>query len=197
MLGKIYILRDPENLKIRYVGQTIKTLEYRLNEHIQDSKRHKYHNANWIKSILKRNLKPLIELLEECELDKLNEREIYYIAFLSIDNNLNNIQKGGREGSFIKHDEKAKRKISEFMRTYKKSQEHIDKMTLALSKPVHQYDLEGNFIKTFVLQKEFEEIGILKDTITSACRREGTSNGYNWRYYKKDKIIPKIPYFKK
>lgn len=195
-MGKIYMLIDPFTKEVRYVGQTIKTLKYRLNEHVQDSKRYNYHSANWVKSLLKRGKIPIIELIEECPLENLDEREIYYISELSKTCNLTNIQKGGKDGSFIKHSEEAKKKISDFMKNYKKSQSSIDKMKLSLTRKVYQYGLDGVFIKEFSSIKELLHYGYLKDTVNKACRREGTAYNYNWRYYRQDIIIPKIPYFK-
>lgn len=196
MIGKIYVLKHPISKEIRYCGQTIKTLEYRLNEHIQDSKRHSYYNANWIKSLLKENLIPEIELIEECTIEELNEREIFYIKYFSQICNLTNVQRGGKEGSFIKHNEQAKQKISNFMKNYKKSKEHIEKMKNSLTKKVYQYNSEGIFIKEFVSVEDLKLEGYKKDTINKACRRKGTAYGYNWRYYKSEYINAKTPYYK-
>jgi hypothetical protein len=198
MLARVYVLKCPKTKEIRYCGQTIKTLKYRLNEHVQDSKRYNFPTAQWIKSLLEEGLKPDIELLEEIDLpeERIYEREIYHIAELSKTCNLTNVAKGGKDGSFIKNNQNAKDKIRDFMTTYKKSKEHIDKMKLSLCKPVYQYDNDGNFMKEHLGVDELNLLGYKKDTIRHACLLEGTAYKYNWRYYKQDKIEPKIPYFK-
>ena len=51
---KIYCLKDPKTLEIRYVGKTIQTLQKRLNSHISCSfskTRKKYRVNCWIKSL--------------------------------------------------------------------------------------------------------------------------------------------------
>lgn len=60
-LVNIYTLEHPITGEIKYVGKTIKSLQIRLSEHITDSKKYNFKNPNWIKSILKLNLKPIIQ----------------------------------------------------------------------------------------------------------------------------------------
>lgn len=48
-IPKLYVLKDPETLKIRYVGITIQELNSRLNGHIHDVKTRpelNYHKIN-------------------------------------------------------------------------------------------------------------------------------------------------------
>lgn len=197
-MGRIYVLRHPITNEIRYCGQTIKTLKYRLNEHIQDSKRRHYHSANWIQSLLKQNLKPLITLVEECDYKDLNSREIYYIKhFRELKINLTNTSNGGQLGSCKFHTEESKQKISNFMKNYKKSLDHIAKMGKTLSKKVYQYSLNGEFIKEFD-NSSIASISINKEKtgINNACRREGCCGNFQWRYFKKDLIPAKIMYYK-
>jgi len=61
----IYVLIDPLTLKVRYIGRTKCSLEKRLGEHISKSKlEYNFtHKCNWIKSLLKQNLKPIIRKL--------------------------------------------------------------------------------------------------------------------------------------
>lgn len=197
-MGFVYCLIDPESMKPRYVGQTIKSLKYRLNEHIQDSKRSRCHNANWIKSILKKELRPIIEMVEECDNKDLNSREIYYIKHFR-DNGviLTNSNDGGQTGSCKFHKEESKKKISDFMKNYKKSPEHILRMRKSLSKPVYQYSLNGKFIRSFNNAEEAGNcINKSKTSITKACGRSGCSGGFQWRYYEVDEISQKIMYYK-
>lgn len=61
----IYCLKHPETDEIRYIGKTIQKLSYRLAQHLTEKSNHK--RANWIKSLLNKNLKPVIELITICD----------------------------------------------------------------------------------------------------------------------------------
>ena len=50
---KIYGLYEPDNITIRYIGQTKNKLEYRFNAHIKDKS--DTHKVYWIQSLLKNN----------------------------------------------------------------------------------------------------------------------------------------------
>lgn len=78
----IYALVCPETNMIRYVGKT-NSLTKRLWEHVND--KHKSHKVSWIKSLRNKNLKPIIEVLEETENEKEAYRwEIYWIEQLKV-----------------------------------------------------------------------------------------------------------------
>lgn len=97
MIIYIYLLRDPITNEIRYIGKT-KDLKQRLINHINNAKLKKFnrHIYNWILTLLNQNLKPLIELVEECNLDNWSEREKYWIKYYKeLGNNLCNHSIGG------------------------------------------------------------------------------------------------------
>lgn len=99
---KIYVLRDPNTLEIRYVGMTSKTLKQRLREHLDNAlyTKHNLHLCNWILKFYNNDKLPIIELIEECAKENWQEREQYWITQF---NNLLNSTEGG-EGSFgFKH----------------------------------------------------------------------------------------------
>lgn len=83
---KIYILRNPIDEKIFYVGQTMLSLETRLSGHISGTGSNR-DKINYIKKILESGNKPFIEAIETiattCYIDKMavNEREIYWIRY--------------------------------------------------------------------------------------------------------------------
>lgn len=91
---KIYCLKHPVSSEIRYIGVTTKELNQRLYHHKYVAK-HKINNThvtNWINSLLKDNLLPIIELIEICNESNWQEKEMYWISFYT---NLTNISKGG------------------------------------------------------------------------------------------------------
>jgi predicted GIY-YIG superfamily endonuclease len=125
----IYGLFDPRNNELRYVGATI-NISRRLTMHCTDTQliANTYKN-NWIKSLKKQELKPIIEIIETYEnKESAIENETYLIQlFRKLGYNLTNSRYGGngfsdwsearklrnglkRRG--IKHTEKTKNKIS-------------------------------------------------------------------------------------
>jgi hypothetical protein len=83
---KIYVLKNPFDNSIFYVGQTKMTLSQRLYGHLADKTINKA-KQDCIRDILEKGGTPIIECIETipstCYKDKLmvNEREIYWIKF--------------------------------------------------------------------------------------------------------------------
>ena len=86
----IYILRNPITNEIKYVGQT-KDINRRLRDHIKtsqnkESTHYKTYKSTWIRSLIKQNVDPVLEVIETCEsLEQSNIRERYWIDKLSQD----------------------------------------------------------------------------------------------------------------
>lgn len=97
--GYIYLITNNVNGKM-YVGQTSKTPLQRFKMHVQDS----YRNNERYNSALHRAIRKYgesnfkIETLEECEIESLNSKEIYWIDKLGTFKNGYNMTLGG-EGS--------------------------------------------------------------------------------------------------
>lgn len=144
---KIYVLKHPDTLEIRYVGKTVRSLSRRLGNHIANAKgnKHNKHLSNWIMSILKEGKRPIIELIEECDNSVWEEREKYWISQY---NNLINLTEGG-DGciGFIhnsetinklrlinlgrKHTEEFKKAMSKRLKGISHSKEHSAKIAKA------------------------------------------------------------------
>lgn len=92
----IYCLKHPENQEIRYIGKTT-NIKRRLSQHIQDAKSHisNRRTINWICNLLKSNLKPIIEIIEVCNENNWQEREIYWISYYKERVDLCNHHEGG------------------------------------------------------------------------------------------------------
>ena len=92
-LHKIYLLRDPWDGRVRYVGVTVSELSVRLNGHICDARnRPKHRRDYWIRQVLDSGLYPIIELIEETE-DR--DRECFWIAKYQFETELTNVTPGG------------------------------------------------------------------------------------------------------
>lgn len=90
----IYILLDPRNQEIRYIGKTIKKLEYRLVEHLCEKSNNK--RKAWIRSLDKLGLKPIIEEIDFCDWKESSFWEIHYISlYKSWGCRLTNMTEGG------------------------------------------------------------------------------------------------------
>ncbi len=89
---KIYGLVDPRNNEIRYVGQTKRALQVRLSRHLLDKPKKNNYKYNWISSLKKEGLKPIIIELEICNETNWKEREAHWIQQF---NNLTNLTSGG------------------------------------------------------------------------------------------------------
>ena len=109
-MGIIYKLTSPSN-KI-YIGQTIKTIEKRFREHLEDATRiYKNHCIVLNKSLRKYGgFHFKLEILEECLDEELNEKEIEYILKYDTQTPKGmNIKLGGSSG---KHHEDTKKRIA-------------------------------------------------------------------------------------
>lgn len=61
----IYSLSHPETGEARYVGQTCRSIEYRLYEHIRSAKSGaKWPVSNWIRKLIQADMEPIAALLE-------------------------------------------------------------------------------------------------------------------------------------
>lgn len=139
---KIYTLED-EYGYIKYVGKTNrKLLSSRLSEHICNSKTHNDKKSCWIKSLLKVNKKPIINLLDEVSVSEWQFWEQHYISLMkSYGFILKNHTIGGdldNTGSKWSEETREKQRISRLNNTrykYKKgpmSQEHKDSISKSL-----------------------------------------------------------------
>lgn len=92
---KIYCLKHPSTLEIKYIGVTISSLSTRLCQHKHDAvkKNSDKYVSRWIRKVVSEGLFPIIELVEEVTKDTWEEREKYWIAFYD---NLTNTREGGK-----------------------------------------------------------------------------------------------------
>ena len=173
-MGYIYKITNSINGRV-YIGQTRRNVRTRWREHIYYS----YHQAKHYHAILHAAIRKYgkeafeVSIIEECENDRLNEREIYWIKQYNSIKEGYNISRGGDGGSSVDGEEifslwqsglcakEIAKKLSlngstvtRCLYPYGISKKEI--LLRAQSKggkkrcrEVHQYDDNGNFLKTF------------------------------------------------
>lgn len=97
----IYGLIDPITNQVRYVGKSSIGLERPKQHSLSCNLKGKNRKNNWIKSLKKINLIPIIKTIEICSSEEeLDQKEIYWISFYrKIDKKLTNITDGGTGGN--------------------------------------------------------------------------------------------------
>lgn len=99
-MGYIYAIVHPTTEEVRYIGQTSKSLQYRLRAHINSalistSNSRKTPVGKWMFKLLSNNLIPRIIQIEYLPVSKLNESEIAHIKEGRLKHRLLNIAEGG------------------------------------------------------------------------------------------------------
>lgn len=110
----IYYLKDPrDDFNPRYIGITKQPINQRLWQHIRDSNKFNYHSSNWILTLLKSNVKPVIVLIDEFETWKeAQECEIGLISKWKEKYKLTNITSGGEGACGAIRTDAMKKRIS-------------------------------------------------------------------------------------
>ena len=168
---KLYVLKDPETLKIRYVGITIRKLQERLSGHMSDVTSRpdlNYHKICWIRSLLDKGLKPIIELVAEYEtLDEVKIAEMEYIAKYKVEYNLTNCTIGGDHLGERSHTRES---------VLKKS----------TTRAISQYNIFGEHLRDFEMTEDAARFLNISSAskITMCCKHNRNhAHGYIWRYF--------------
>jgi group I intron endonuclease len=140
--GIIYLIINTVNDK-KYVGQTRQQLNKRWLHHITESRM--YSDRPLYRAINKYGLDNFkIRILEECNVDILNEREIWWIDFLDSYRNGYNATTGGE---YFEHTEETKQKISESMSNVSRSDEWKDSISIGLKNKLERGEKWGMFLQ--------------------------------------------------
>lgn len=94
-------------------------------------------------------------------------------------------KKGKEHGHFGKSKNQISiNKVIKSLTGVKKSKEHIIKMSLNRSKPILQFDLDGNLIREWISATEAaNNLKKLKSSITQCCKgKYKTAYGFKWKY---------------
>lgn len=93
-ISYIYSLLCPLTGDIKYIGKTINP-KIRFNNHIKEF-RGKNKKINWIKSLYKKNLLPIMKIIEVVPFENEDEKEIYWINYYkNLGCDLKNMTTGG------------------------------------------------------------------------------------------------------
>jgi len=163
----IYVLIDPKDGSVRYVGKTSNP-KSRLSGHITECKKEKYKHrrANWIRSLLIENLKPIIKFIKVCPLNDFEKVEEHYISVFKSDKLTNSDETGQGNKNRIK--------------------EVLIRQSQNSGRTVYQYDLEGNFIREYrSARNAAKELYLDHSNIVRCCNGSAKhAGGYIFRYDK-------------
>lgn len=159
-----YVLIDPIDGFIKYVGRTVDP-KNRFRNHIYEAKRNKRNKRErWIVSLLRKNLKPTMRVIYtlKCSLNEAIQTEKTLVKKLN--------SKG-----------------------YPLKNEPDNYLGAVLTgTPVHQYSLDGYYIKTFSSAHQAEiETGIKDSNISLMCKGNRKRAGnYMWSFSKLERLKP-------
>ena len=207
-MGFIYMITNTNNNK-KYIGKTSYTIEDRWKEHCRNFQ-YLRDNMPIHKAMLKYGIDSFsITQIEECDNEKLSEREQYWIAYYDTYNNGYNATLGGDGVVKFNQEEMAElwsegKTVAEICNLTGAERHTVSKnlnlygittqqqKERSVGRPVLQYTLDGKFIKRYSsLTLEAQSMG--KDNISnirSCCNKIGTSAyNYLWKYEDDDTSI--------
>lgn len=162
--GYIYLILNDIHPEKIYVGQTYQELNIRWNGHIGQIKNHS--NTDMLHNAMEKYGKEhfAMEGIEKCTektkiglIEKLNNREKYYISYFDSFKNGYNLTEGGRDAKEYQ------------------------------MKSVKQYSIDGDYLKTYKsvdsLKKEFENVSVIYSCCNGVSKY---AYGHIWRYSEKD-----------
>lgn len=144
----IYCIENLVNNK-KYVGQSIDIYK-RWKDHIDDLEENKHYNVHLQRSwnkYGKDNFK--FYVLEECDIDKLNQLEVFYVDKLDSYYNGYNQTYGGDGSVGYKHDKQIIDKMCQIQRERFQNIKNREVLRDAHdfeSKPIYQIDFDGNIV---------------------------------------------------
>lgn len=75
----IYLLIDPRNNDVRYVGKA-NNVSQRYQAHLNRARKHQIHKKNWVESLKREGLKPIIEVIDVVPINEWIFWETYWIS---------------------------------------------------------------------------------------------------------------------
>ena len=205
MTGHIYTITNIHD-GMKYVGQTTLTIEERYKAHCIDAKKEKNRERRLYHAMNEYGYNSfLIEEIETVDDETLlDSREIFWIEELRTFENGYNETKGGKGTLLYDHEEiirlyQQKKSIQEISNMIGSEESNIRKVLRGnniklrgIYKPVKQFDLDYNYIRTFDNPSEARD-WLIENNITSyqkansriceCCKNKRKSiYGYRWEY---------------
>jgi hypothetical protein len=194
----IYVLKDPENGLVRYVGKSVNPESRFKNGHLHSGSR-KTKTACWIKSLKSRGLVPVMEVIDTaCDFTWSDTEKFWIKTFTSLGFNLTNLTDGGDDGVLAKESidkmilTKRERYKSGEIKPWNKGLKGAQKFKRGSedlrSKKVYAYNLDGGLIS------EYESASMAslilsgsrnkwQGNISNCCRgMQKTAYGYVFKY---------------
>lgn len=75
----IYVLIDPRDGKVRYVGKA-NNVTQRYKAHLNRARKHQIHKKNWVESLKREGLKPIIEVVDVVPIENWIYWETYWVS---------------------------------------------------------------------------------------------------------------------
>ena len=185
---KIYTLSDSNT--IRYIGQT-NNPKKRIYKHIFEANNSggKNKRCSWIKSLLNKGERPILEIVDEVPFKEWGFWEQYWISQMKQWGfNLVNDTLGG-EGSYgRKHSTETKSKMSKAKKG--KLPKNIKLLQKSRIKGITQYDLNGDIIKEWESVNEAKETLGINNIELVVNKTRNSAGGFIWRF-SNDKLTEK------
>lgn len=208
--GYIYCISNKINSH-QYVGKTIRNINERFLEHCRDSQKERTENRPLYKAMRKYGIENFyVQLLEEVELERLDEKEKFWIKKLDTYKNGYNATIGGDgkilyDYTLFLQDYSNGMLVQEIANKYDCDEATVTKglrscginsrtnLIKKISHPIIQKDKNGNFIRCFESQNQAALFLIEqghKGSRSSICTNIGrvlkgtrkTAEGYIWEY---------------
>ena len=205
-MASIYKITNTLNGKV-YIGQTVQSIQQRWRQHVQDAYANQkcLHLCSAIVKYGKENF--LVEEIEECSQDLLDEREVYWIKEYNSQIDGYNITAGGKgtnkeipqelieslwdQGLSTAEIAEQVNCTRQWVRLRLKNYSNytpeegkkrgVNSMKKSKGHEVQQYDLDNNLINEFPSIKEATaQTGI--NNISRSCITGQKAGGYYWRY---------------
>lgn len=174
----IYRIKNPINNKI-YIGST-KNIEARWAKHRALLRHNKHQNAHLQNAWNKYGENAFIfEVIEECKIEDLINREQFFIDNLNPEYNQTAI--AGKVEMTAERRDKLSKSV---LKAYKEGRLE------GTTKVIYQYDLRGNYLRSFESLKQAVELTKVDLSHLSEALngKKNVVGGYVWRFYKVDKL---------
>lgn len=187
----IYVLIDPRNDQVRYVGKSKDPVD-RYRNHYNSARDKNTHKRNWINNIRKDGLRPELLIIDEVELDDWVFWECFYISlYKSYGFNLINYTSGGdgstfgNKGSWKKGNVPHNKGVPRSEETKQKIRDNYVPNKGSYKKII-QYDINANLIRKYDCIKDaiLESNGYFSyPRISDCCHgKRPQHRGFIWKF---------------